>query len=138
MGKDIEIPTYDFGMHKRTGVMQKVKSAPVVIFEGILSMYDKRIRNIMDLKIFVLTDMDICLSRRLLRDIKERGRDVHGVLVQYNRFVKNSFESYIKPVMKHCDIIIPNQNRNQQAIDFVIFNLKQKLVVRLKEVEELK
>jgi len=80
-GKDIEIPTYDFTLHARTNEIKKIRAAPVVIFEGILSLYEEKIRDLMDLKIFVLTDMDICLSRRLLRDIRERGRSVHSVLV---------------------------------------------------------
>lgn len=125
-GRDVEIPTYDFALHKRTNETHLVKAASIVVFEGILSLYEEKIRNIMDLKIFVLTDMDICLARRLIRDIKERGRTAKSVLVQYNRFVKNSFESFIKPVMKHCDIIIPNETKeiaNQAAVDFLLHSL---------------
>jgi len=139
-GRDIEIPTYDFALHARTKETRLVKAAPVVIFEGILSLYEEKIRSLMDLKIFVLTDMDICLSRRLLRDIHERGRSVHSVLVQYNRFVKNSFESFIEPTMKHCDIIIPNErnhSENQAAVEFLLYNLTQKLAERRKEMTRI-
>lgn len=78
----------------------------------------------MDLKIFVLTDDDIRLSRRIQRDIKERGRCIEDVLLQYNRFVKTSYDEFIKPTMKYADIIIPHGRSNTVAIDFVLQNLK--------------
>jgi len=74
----------------------------------------------MDLKIFVMTDDDIRLSRRLQRDITERGRTVESVLLVYNQFVKKSYDEYIKPTMKYADIIIPHGRSNTVAIDFVI------------------
>jgi uridine kinase len=74
----------------------------------------------MDLKIFVMTDDDIRLSRRLQRDISERGRTVESVLLVYNQFVKKSYDEYIKPTMKYADIIIPHGRSNTVAIDFVI------------------
>ena len=80
----------------------------------------------MDLKIFVMTD-DIRLSRRIQRDIAERGRTVEDVLAQYNRFVKTSYDEFIKPVMKYADIIIPHGRSNTVAIDFVVENLKTKV-----------
>lgn len=104
-----------------------VKSQPIVIFEGILALYEKRFRDLMDLKIFVMTDDDIRLARRLNRDIAERGRDIQNVLVAYNRFVKTSYDEFIKPTMKYADIIIPHGRSNTVAIDFVISNLKTKL-----------
>ena len=81
----------------------------------------------MDLKIFVMTDDDVRLARRLQRDISERGRNIENVLVQYNRFVKTSYDEFIKPTMKYADIIIPHGRSNTVAIDFVINNLKSKL-----------
>lgn len=81
----------------------------------------------MDLKIFVMTDDDVRLARRLQRDISERGRNIENVLVQYNRFVKTSYDEFIKPTMKYADIIIPHGRSNTVAIDFVISNLKSKL-----------
>ena len=78
----------------------------------------------MDLKIFVLTDDDVRLSRRLKRDIAERGRTVEDVLAQYNRFVKTSYDEFIKPTMKYADIIIPKGRSNTKGIDFIISNLK--------------
>lgn len=81
----------------------------------------------MDLKIFVLTDDDIRLARRIQRDIADRGRTVQDVLAQYNRFVKSSYDEFIKPTMKYADIIIPFGRRNTVAIDFVVTNLKSKV-----------
>ena len=81
----------------------------------------------MDLKIFVLTDDDIRLARRIQSDIADRGRTVQDVLTQYNRFVKSSYDEFIKPTMKYADIIIPFGRRNTVAIDFVVTNLKSKV-----------
>jgi hypothetical protein len=81
----------------------------------------------MDLKIFVMTDDDIRLSRRIQRDISERGRTIEDVLAQYNRFVKTAYDEFIKPTMKYADIIIPHGRSNTVAIDFVVSNLKNKV-----------
>ena len=83
------------------------KWSPLVIFEGIFGLYDKQINDLFDLKIFVHTDDDIRLARRLKRDIVERGRTVHGVLKSYHRFVKPAFQEFVKPTMKYADIIVP-------------------------------
>lgn len=93
------------------------------MFEGILVFYDERIRNLFDIKIFVLTDDDIRFARRLKRDLKERGRDIPSVIVQYNRFVKDSYDKFIKPSMKYCDLIIPNLRASKLAINFVSDNI---------------
>ena len=92
-----------------------------------MALYEKRFRDLMDLKIFVMTDDDIRLSRRIQRDIAERGRTVEDVLAQYNRFVKTSYDEFIKPTMKYADIIIPHGRSNTVAIDFVVSNLKTKV-----------
>ena len=118
---------------------EKVTPSPIIIFEGILSLYDSRIRDLMDLKIFVLTDDDIRLARRckllslthfviVLRDCSERGRTVEGVLYQYNRFVKKSYDEYIKPTMRYSNIIVPFGSDNTTAIDFIVQNLMQRIV----------
>jgi hypothetical protein len=94
-----------------------------------MALYEKRFRDLMDLKIFVMTDDDIRLSRRIQRDIAERGRTVEDVLAQYNRFVKTSYDEFIKPTMKYADIIIPHGRSNTVAIDFVVSNLKTRVPV---------
>jgi uridine kinase len=92
-----------------------------------MALYEKRFRDLMDLKIFVMTDDDIRLSRRIRRDIAERGRTIEDVLRQYNKFVKASYDEFIKPVMKYADIIIPHGRSNTVAIEFVMENLKIKV-----------
>ena len=94
-----------------------------------MALYEKRFRNLMDLKIFVLTDDDIRLARRIMRDISDRGRSVEDVLAQYNRFVKSSYDEFIKPTMKFADIIVPHGRSNTIAIDFIVSNLKNKVTV---------
>lgn len=104
-----------------------MRAQPILIFEGIMSLYEKRFRDLMDLKIFVMTDDDIRLSRRIQRDMAERGRTIEDVLAQYNRFVKPSYDEFIKPIMKYADIIIPHGRSNTVAIDFVLQNLKTRV-----------
>ena len=123
-GKDVEIPCYDFATHKRTKEVTKIKTASIIVLEGIHTLSEQRFRHIMDLKIFVLTPDDIRLARRIERDIKERGRTVVDVLAQYNRFVKPAYDDFIRPTMKFADIIIPFENRNENAVEMLIQNLK--------------
>ncbi len=103
----MDVPVYDFATHSRLEKTISMYGANVIIFEGIFALYDKRIRELMDLRIFVDTDADVCLGRRLKRDIAERGRDVDGVLQQYMRYVKPSFDDFIFPTKKYADVIIP-------------------------------
>jgi uridine kinase len=92
---------------KRTTPGLVKKWSPLVIFEGIFGLLDKQVNEMMDLKIFVHTDDDIRLARRLQRDIVDRGRTVDGVLKSYHRFVKPAFIEFVKPTMKYSDIIVP-------------------------------
>lgn len=123
--EDVDIPIYDFATHRRkVSEFETLKCQPLLIFEGILALYEKRFRDLMDLSIFVLTDDDIRLSRRIQRDTAERGRSVEDVLAQYNRFVKTSYDEFIKPTMKYADIIVPKGKSNTKGIEFVVNNLK--------------
>ncbi|KAH6565285.1 hypothetical protein BASA60_009969 [Batrachochytrium salamandrivorans] len=103
------------GLKKR----QASTAQTLSFFEGILSLHDQRVRDVMDLKIFVDADDDIRLSRRLRRDIAERGRNVHGVLSQYSRFVKPSFDLFIYPTLRFADVILPRGLDNVAAIDLL-------------------
>ena len=111
--EDVQIPVYSFVTNSRTGETILLHSADVVLLEGIYSLYEERIRILMYMKIFIQTDDDIRLARRLLRDSKERGREVSGILKQYMTFVKPAFDDYIKPTMKHADIIVPHESKNR-------------------------
>jgi uridine kinase len=106
-GKQVHIPIYNFTTHSRESHQKTIYGANVVIFEGIMAFATKELIDLMDLKIFVDTDADIRLSRRLKRDIGERGRSIDSVLCQYNKYVKPAFDYYIAPTMTFADIIVP-------------------------------
>jgi uridine kinase len=128
-GKVVDVPIYDFGTHSRLKETDRMYGVDVVIVEGILLLYDKRVRDLMDLKIYVDTDSDLRLARRITRDIRERGRSVQNVLEQYQRTVKPSFEEFILPTKRFADLIIPWNDTNQVAIDL----LTQHIVSRLEK-----
>ena len=127
-GEDAEIPIYDFKTHSRLEERQIIKANKLILYEGIYSLYDPRVRDMMKLKIFVQTDDDLRLSRRLKRDTEERGRSVEGILGQYFKFVKPSYDEFILPTMKYADIIIPHGAHNQVAIDLIVLSLKNYLL----------
>ncbi|KAL1922355.1 uncharacterized protein VTP21DRAFT_9894 [Calcarisporiella thermophila] len=126
-GKSVDVPIYDFSTHSRLDKTKTLYGANVVIFEGIFALYDQRIIDLMDLKIFVDTDADVRLARRLKRDISERGRDLHGVLRQYEKYVKPAFDEYIYPTMKYADIIIPRGLENAVAINLITKHIQRAL-----------
>ncbi|KRZ52775.1 Uridine-cytidine kinase-like 1, partial [Trichinella nativa] len=123
-GKRVEVPVYNFSTHSREKMNKTMYGASVLIFEGILAFHRKDILDMMNLKVFVDTDADIRLARRLSRDILERGRDVEGVLEQYNNFVKPAFDSFIAPCMRYADVIIPRGGENHVGIDLIVFHVK--------------
>jgi uridine kinase len=122
--REIDMPTYDFKESKRGIETERLKPNHFIIFEGILAFHDKRIRDLMDLKIFVDLDADIRLSRRIYRDIIERGREMNNVIGRYHKFVKPAYETYIHPTRKYADIIIPRGGENTNAIDLIAQYLK--------------
>ncbi|KAJ3022062.1 hypothetical protein HKX48_007102 [Thoreauomyces humboldtii] len=126
-GVKVDVPIYDFNTHNRLDKCQTVYGANVVVFEGIFALYDKSVRDLMDLKIFVDTDADVRLARRLKRDIAERGRDIKGVLQQYKTFVKPAFDEHIYPTMKYADVIIPRGLDNIAAIDVITKHMARQL-----------
>lgn len=102
-----DIPEYDFTTHKRSGKTRRVMPADVIIVEGILVLHIEEIRSMLNMKIYVDTDDDVRLARRIQRDVKHRGRDVAGVIEQYTRHVKPAFDQFIAPSRRHADVIIP-------------------------------
>ncbi|VDK30340.1 unnamed protein product [Gongylonema pulchrum] len=104
--------------------------ADVLIFEGILAFHSQKLTDLMDMKVFVDTDPDTRLARRLERDIEDRGRDLEGVLAQYLRFVKPAFDTFIAPGMKIADIIVPRGGENEVAIDLIVKQVKTQLAER--------
>ena len=125
--KSIEMPTYDFATNKRQKETKHLKPNKFIIFEGILAFHDKRIRDLMDLKLFVDLDDDMRLSRRIYRDIISRGRKMKDVIERYHKFVKPAYNLFIKPTKAYADIIIPRGGSNTIAIDLINCYLKFKL-----------
>ncbi|KAF9542146.1 Uridine-cytidine kinase-like 1 [Mortierella hygrophila] len=130
-GKQVDVPIYDFETHKRVpNKVNTVYGANVIIFEGIFGLYDKKVLEMMDLKVFVDTDVDICLARRIKRDVAERGFDVTGVLKLYQRFVKPSYDNYVYPTKKNADVVIPRGLENLVAIDLLTKHIQRQLQER--------
>ena len=114
------MPTYDFVHHRRTEETVKVSPKKVVIFEGIMVFTNKDVRDLIDLKIFVDTPDDIRFIRRLIRDIKERGRTVDSVVEQYLNVVRPGHYQFIEPTKAYADIIIPEGGANERALDVLV------------------
>ncbi|XP_047008024.1 uridine-cytidine kinase-like 1 isoform X2 [Ictalurus punctatus] len=129
-GKSIKVPVYDFTTHSRRKEWKTVYGANVVIFEGILSFANKELLKLLDMKVFVDTDSDIRLVRRLKRDISERGRDLAGVIKQYNKFVKPAFEQYIEPTVQVADIVVPRGGENFVALELIVQHVHSQLEKR--------
>lgn len=118
-GDGIDIPQYNFAEHTRSTKTIHQEPRDVIIVEGILILDDKRLRNLMDIKIYVDTDDDIRLSRRILRDINERGRSLDSGIGQYIEVVKPMHHQFIEPTKRYADVIIPEGGYNQVAIDLI-------------------
>ncbi|CAG5117748.1 unnamed protein product [Candidula unifasciata] len=129
-GKSVNVPIYNFATHAREKTMKTVYGANVVIFEGIMAFTNAELVSLMDMKVFVDTDSDVRLARRLRRDIAERGRELQGVLKQYMKFVKPSFEHYIEPSMRCADIIVPRGGENDVAINLIVLHVHNQLQAR--------
>ena len=117
-------PTYDFIEHNRNTNKELLEPKKVIILEGILSLVDKRIRDLASIKTFVELDDDLRFIRRLTRDINERGRSVESVIQQYLTTVKPMYHKYVKPQKKYCDIIIPNDKSHDVAVDVIVCKIK--------------
>eukprot|EP00090_Calanus_glacialis_P000985 TRINITY_DN10717_c0_g1_i7.p1 TRINITY_DN10717_c0_g1~~TRINITY_DN10717_c0_g1_i7.p1 ORF type:complete len:567 (-),score=157.72 TRINITY_DN10717_c0_g1_i7:214-1914(-) len=128
--KKVEVPIYNFMTHRRETKTVSMYGANVIIFEGILAFHMENIRNILDMKVFVETDSDVRLARRLKRDISNRGRDIHGVMQQYENHVKPAYDRYIAPTMTYADIIVPRGGENQVAINLIVQHVQTQLTNR--------
>ncbi|PWA27408.1 hypothetical protein CCH79_00000621 [Gambusia affinis] len=129
-GKSIKVPVYDFTSHSRRKEWKTVYGANVVIFEGILAFANKELLKLLDMKVFVDTDSDIRLIRRLKRDVSQRGRDINGIIKQYNKFVKPAFEQYIEPTVQVADIVVPRGGENFVALDLIVQHVHSQLEKR--------
>ncbi|MCX7669334.1 MAG: uridine kinase [Anaerolineae bacterium] len=123
-GHPVEIPVYDFKTHTRLTETRRVDPQPVILVEGILIFADKRLRDLMDVKIFVDTDADLRFIRRLQRDIGERGRSPESVINQYLRTVRPMHLEFVEPSKRYADVIIPEGGFNEVAIEMVAARLR--------------
>ena len=135
-GKTIEMPVYNFHISKRMDYTQKVSPKKIIIFEGIFSLHEKRIRDIMDIKLFFDLDSDIRFFRRILRDISDRSRQIDTVIERYFRFVKPAFDWYILPTKKYADFVIPQDNLSSLPIEIISHNIIINILHSKKEVFE--
>ncbi|WP_313695564.1 uridine kinase [Halorarum halobium] len=117
-GQRVEMPQYDFEVHNRKDESVPVEPTDVIILEGILALYDERINDMLDLRLYVETDADVRILRRIERDVVDRGRDLEGVIDQYLSTVKPMHEQFIEPTKKHADLIIP-EGANSMAINLL-------------------
>jgi uridine kinase len=122
--QSVEIPVYDFKTHSRTLETRRVDPQPVILVEGILIFADKRLRDLMDVKIFVDTDADLRFIRRLQRDMQERARSPESVIGQYLRTVRPMHLEFVEPSKRYADVIIPEGGLNEVAIEMVAARLR--------------
>ncbi len=127
-GQPVEIPIYDFTIHQRTTQTQHVEPQPIILVEGILVLAEATLRPLFDVKIFVDTDADIRLIRRLSRDIAERGRTAESVISQYLSTVRPMHMEFVEPSKRYADVIIPEGGFNTVAIDMVSDRISNLLV----------
>lgn len=126
-GVPIERPVYSFVDHNRLKETVKLIPAKVLIVEGILIFDSRELRDLMDIKVFVDTDADVRLARRLMRDVQERGRNMESVVTQYLNTVKPMHEEFVEPSKKYADVIIPEGGFNSVALAMLIENIKSAL-----------
>ena len=122
--KAIDIPVYDYVQHTRSKKTVHVEPKEVIIVEGILVLNDPRLRDLMDIKLFVDTDDDIRIIRRIQRDLEERGRSLQSVIDQYLSTVKPMYHQFIEPTKRYADIIVPEGGENQVAIDILVTKVR--------------
>ncbi len=120
----IEHPVYSFVEHNRTEEKVAVKPSKVIIIDGILIFENKELRELMDIKVFVDTDADLRLARRILRDVRDRGRSMESVINQYTTTVKPMHEEFVEPSKRYADVIIPEGGFNSVAVQMLIQNIR--------------
>ena len=122
-GRSVFRPVYSFVNHNRTDKTVKVERAQLIIMDGILILENRTLREFMDVKVYVDTDPDVRLGRRLLRDVQERGRSIESVLTQYFCTVKPMHDEFVEPSKRYADIIIPEGGFNSVAVSMLIHNI---------------
>ena len=118
-GEIVDIPCYDFTQHTRSERQQRIEPTPIIVVEGIMLFTHPELREVLDLRFFVDTPLDICLLRRIQRDTVERQRSVDSVVQQYKKTVRPGYINFIAPTKQHADVIIPRGGKNAVAIELI-------------------
>ncbi len=124
-GRAVEMPLYDFSAHRRRSTTERCEPRRVIMTEGILLLAEPQVRELLSFKIFVDTDADVRLARRILRDLRERGRDLDDVLRQYLETVRPMHLEFVEPSRRWADVIVPEGGENRPAVDMVIARVEQ-------------
>ncbi|MBA1434647.1 uridine kinase [Lactobacillus bombi] len=130
--QSIEVPIYDFVKSNRTGETRHQEAADVIVLEGIFVLYDQRLRDLMDIKVFVDTDDDIRLIRRIKRDVDHRGYTLETIFDQYLEHVRPMYQQFIEPTKRYADVIIPEGGANEVAIDLLTSKIRYLMYQRTK------
>jgi uridine kinase len=126
-GQAINCPVYDFTVHNRSDEVVRIEPRPVIIVEGILIFENEPLRDLMDIRLFVDTDADVRLCRRIKRDVNKRGRTLESVLTQYQTTVKPMHDKYVEPSKKYAHVIIHEGGKNFVALDMVVDRIQRHL-----------
>ncbi len=127
-GRSVQVPVYSFSEHLRTEETIPLAPTPVVVLEGILVLADEPLRKEMDIKVFVDTDADVRVLRRINRDMRERGRSFDSVFAQYLNTVKPMHEAFIEPSKRYADLIVPEGGENEIAVALLASRIKQSII----------
>jgi uridine kinase len=126
-GQSVEIPRYDYSQHRRHGETRQIGQHAIIILEGILLFTEAKLRDMMDIRIYMDTPLDICLIRRLRRDVIQRKRTFESVLLQYETTVRPMYLQFIEPSKKYADVIVPRGGENRIAIDMIKAKMREML-----------
>ncbi|MGB7595301.1 MAG: uridine kinase [Erysipelotrichaceae bacterium] len=123
-GEEVEKPTYDFVNHTRSHITEIIRPSDVIVLEGLFVLEDEHIRNLLDIKIFVDTPADVRFIRRLVRDVRDRGRTLDSVVNQYMNTVRLMHEIFVEPSKRFADVIIPEGGKNEVAVDLLTTKIR--------------
>ena len=123
-GESIRCPTYDYTVHNRSDKTKLIRPAPVIVVEGILILENEALCRMMDIKVYVDTDADVRILRRIVRDVRDRGRSLESVVNQYLTTVKPMHEAFVEPSKRNADIIVPNGGENTTAIEMLAHHIR--------------
>lgn len=126
-GRSIECPIYDFTVHNRSEQVLTIHPNRVIIVEGILIFENEQLRDMMDIRIFVDTDADVRLCRRIKRDVNKRGRSLESVVTQYLTTVKPMHDKYVEPSKRYADLVVPEGGKNTVALDIILGHIQRML-----------